>query len=183
MYETIFPTGQRFLTLPFGKQWAESEQKLRAIEADGLADDLVALVGEVVLNEVREAHAEYGRVLGITDSEGEARLPVNLVEALRTTRTKMANYALQVIAAAQADEELVGIAKVALRPFDTVRDGQARRAAARARNGVVEETEPEDGGESEPEIDPGLDAEPEPAELDAVISPLTPVPELEDASG
>src|SRR5690606_11672021 len=140
LYETLFPTGLRFLALPFGKQWAEAEQRLRTIDSEALVEELTTMVGEVVMNEVREAHAEYGRVLGITNAAADARLPVNLLEALRATRSAMTAYALQVIAAGEANEELAAPARAALRPFDAVRDAQARRAAARARTAGAEPT-------------------------------------------
>lgn len=176
LHETLFPTGLRFLALPFGKQWAEGERRLRMIDDEELADELTALVGEVVMNEVREAHAEYGRVLGITRAAEEAAVPVNLLDALRATRSAMTAYALQVIAAGQADDALAGPARAALRPFDAVRDAQARRAAARARQAGTEPTEGLADGEEEP-LD---DAAPEEApELDDV-SPSTPIPEVEE---
>jgi len=131
--------GLAFLRLPYEQQWAQSEQRLRQLADDELGNAVESLVGDFVLAELREAHAEYGRVLGITDAKAGAPVAPNMLEQLRAVQQAIASYALQLVAAAHADTELVASVRKALRPLDELRQAQAqaRRAGGRARGVVV----------------------------------------------
>lgn len=155
LYARLFPTGLDFLKLPFEREWAESEQRLGQIADEEVQGLLTSLVGDFVLAELRDAHANYGRVLGITTARGETTVGPNLLEPLRTVQQAIVGYALQVVAAAHADPELAGVARAALRPIDELREAQARRATSRA---------PADSGATTP-----------------TVTPTTPVPEADDA--
>jgi hypothetical protein len=130
LHALLFPEGLTFLSLPFEKQWAESEQRLQQIDGASNAKPLDALVGDFVLAELRAAHTDYGRVLGITAAKANETSPPALTEPLRAVTQAIAAYALQVVAAGQADPELAPVVRKALRPIDDVRTVQARRAAA-----------------------------------------------------
>jgi hypothetical protein len=154
LYTGLFPTGLVFLTLPFKKEWAESEQRLKQIETQGLTEELNELVGDFVIDEVRAAHKNYGKVLGITDAKEAETVPAKVAEALRMLRNTMAVYCLQLVAAAYAKPNAVELVRKALRPVDDLRAGQQRRSSdARGRDDAASPTEAE-------------------------VSPTTPVPEL-----
>ena len=157
LYALLFPEGLTFLALPFEKQWAESEQRLKQIDEGSNAKVLAALVGDFVVAELRAAHAEYGRVLGITAAKAPETTTPALTEPLRAVTQAIAAYALQVVAAGQSDPELMPAVRKALRPIDDIRAAQARRAAA---------------GEA-PEV-PDDAVVPPPSK----VNPSTPVPEV-----
>ncbi len=163
LYARIFPDGLAFLRLPYERQWAESEQRLALIADEEMGAAVAELVGDFVLNELRDAHADYGRVLGITNAKPESGDAVpNLLGQLRVVQQAMSGYALQLVAAAHAEPELAPSVRRALRPFEDLREAQARRA--NARGGAVEEEE------EEPVVTGG-----------DVVTPTTPVPVIVDA--
>ena len=75
LYELLFPEGLKFLAMAFEKQWAESEQRLKQIGDGPIAKQLATLVGDFLLAELRTAHTEYGRVLGITAAKAAKATP------------------------------------------------------------------------------------------------------------
>ncbi len=166
LYAQLFPTGLDFLKLPFEREWAQSEQRMEQLADGDVRGPLEALVGAFVLNELRDAHANYGRVLGITTARGKSTVAPNLLDPLRTVQQGISAYALQVIAAAHADPEMVGIARAALRPIDAVREAQARRASAR--EGAAA------GATPEVVDDAGLGG------VGGEVTPTTPVPEADE---
>ena len=135
LYARLFPDGLAFLRLPYERQWAESEQRLKQLADEEMGAAVEELVGEFVLIELRDAHANYGRVLGITSARAQATVAPNLLDPLRTVQQAIVAYALQVVAAAHADPELMGAARAALRPIDALREAQARRAVSRESGG------------------------------------------------
>ncbi|MEM9461431.1 MAG: hypothetical protein AAGF11_45125 [Myxococcota bacterium] len=166
LYSALFPTGLSFLTLAFEKQWAESEQRLQQIDAQGLADGLNELVGSYVLDEVRAAHEAYGQVLGLTEAKPAEAPQTTVVEALRTLRDAMTVYCLQLVAAAYAQPSTAAQVRSALRPVDDRRAAQARRS-------------PSPDPPSDPSPDPSPDPPQAPSPASSEVSPTTPVPELE----
>ncbi|MBN9167805.1 MAG: hypothetical protein BGO98_28835 [Myxococcales bacterium 68-20] len=140
LYERLFPEGLTFLAMAFEKQWAESEQRLKQIGDGPTAKQLTTLVGDFLLAELRTAHTEYGRVLGITAAKAEKATPPSLVEALRGVTQAIAAYSLQLVAAAHADPEIVPAVRRALRPLDDIRSAQSRRAAAGESPSVPDDT-------------------------------------------
>ncbi len=85
-----------------------------------------------------------------------------MLEQLRALQQAIASYALQLVAAAHADTELVASVRNALRPLDDLRQAQARRAGARG------------GGAN---VDAPTPAEPAAPE----VTPPTPIPAFDDA--
>jgi len=156
LYARLFPDGLAFLRLPYERQWAESEQRLKQLADDEMGAAVEELVGDFVLTELRDAHANYGRVLGITDAKPGAAVAPNLLDQLRVVQQAMTSYALQLVAAAHADTELVASVRRALRPLDDLREAQARRSTARGSDAVTEPVAP-------------------------AVTPTTPVPAMDDA--
>ena len=141
-----------WLKLPFGAEWAESEKRIQRIDTEGLLPDIDALAGKEFMLEVRSAHTEYGVALGMTSPAVES-VEVNLAAPLRTVAQAIGRYSRAVIGDLDEDDAAsVRRTKVALRPIDELRLGQARRASA--------------GG--------GAAGEPTPAP-----SPTTPLPEVQ----
>ncbi len=64
---TIYPTGLKFIQLPYPLQWAESDTRLRSIEQNKLDARIEALGGKLYLDEIITAHAVYGKALGMTE--------------------------------------------------------------------------------------------------------------------
>ena len=157
LYPRLFPEGLTFLAMAFEKQWAESEQRLKLIGEGPISKQLATLVGDFVIAELRDAHAEYGRVLGITAAKAEQATPPGVAEALRGVTQAIAAYSLQLVAAAHADAELAPAVRRALRPLDDIRTAQSKRAAA---------------GESPSAPDDTI------APLPSTVGPTTPVPDV-----
>lgn len=126
----LFPEGLAFLAIRMEKEWAQSEELLRRIDADGLAGTIDRLAGPDFLAEVRDAHAAYGVALGITKPlEGADETTTILATPLREMVSAMRKYALQLVASLDADEPLpVGTVRAALAPFDRVREAATKPA-------------------------------------------------------
>jgi hypothetical protein len=158
----LFPQGLRFLNLPYEEQWAHGQRLLEAIDRDAqLAADVEELVGEAIFAELQAAQKAYGDALGITAVRvTPAAIP--LLDRLAAVRAAIVGYALQIIAMQDVDANRIPDARKALGPIDERRAREARRATAPARgNG------------------PGNEATGEPEE-DAMVTPTTPVPSVEE---
>jgi hypothetical protein len=136
--DAISPKDREWLKLPYGAEWAESDKRLKKIDAEGLAADIDTLAGPEFLVEVRRAHEAYGIAIGVTKAPEEAP-PVNLADPLRALSRAVARYGLVIAAMVDEDAASVATARRALKPIDDHRDGQARRSAAGTRG---EETPP-----------------------------------------
>ncbi len=136
MIAQLFPLGLGFLQLPYDRQWALCESAMRTIGDGPVAEELEELIGEPVLRELRAAHKNYGRALGITQAKAEAATTPNLANAARTLQEAFTEYALQLLAAGRADPSLGEAVMACLRPLDNARELELRRA--NARGGVPE---------------------------------------------
>ncbi|WP_266221941.1 hypothetical protein [Paraliomyxa miuraensis] len=131
--ELLFPTGLDFLTLPFHEQWAESERRLVRLRADDLEDELAELVGGKYLEGLQQAHADYGRALGITKAKEDAPEPTRVAEPLRELQAAIVSYARGVIGTMdERDEASVEAAKKQLEPILRMRRAPASGEASRA---------------------------------------------------
>jgi hypothetical protein len=157
LYTRLFPGGLVFLKLPYERQWAECEQRLRDIADGDIAEELRELVGAVALDELRAAHKNYGRALGITSAKTATPSAPKVAEQLRAVLQSVADYALQLVAAAKADPELGSIVVGCLRPLDALREAEARRGA---------------GASSSAPATPAAET--------PTVTPTTPIPDLDD---
>lgn len=151
LLDTISPHDREWLKLVYEAEWAESTKRLDRIEKDGLAKDINELAGPEFLAEVKAAHAEYGVALGVT-TPAHVAVEVNLAEPLRSLSRAIARYGIAVAGMAGDDAASIAVVRKALRPIDSLREGQARRARA---GGAAEATP-----------------------LEAPASPTTPIPEV-----
>ncbi|HRI68313.1 MAG TPA: hypothetical protein PK156_28985 [Polyangium sp.] len=63
----IYPTGLKFIQLPYPLQWAESDTRLRSIDENKLDARIKTLGGKLYLDEIIAAHAAYGKALAMTE--------------------------------------------------------------------------------------------------------------------
>ncbi len=113
--------------------------------------DIKEIAGPEFLAEVHVAHTAYGIALGVPKPAHEP-LEVNLAEPLRSLCRAIGRYGLAVAAMVDDNDASLAVVRKALRPIDSLREGQARRA----RTGTTD-------GEAAPE---------------APVSPTTPIPEV-----
>lgn len=133
--ERLFPTGLDFLALQFLAEHAQSELRIKIIEAEGLRAALDHLVGEVFMDELLAAHAAYGDALGITKAtSGAAKSAPLLDEPLRALAQSVVAYSLQIVAFAALKPENVEPARQALRPIDEYRAAVSRRASGASKD-------------------------------------------------
>lgn len=130
--EVLFPAGADFLKLPYVKQWAEADKRIATVAERGLRKDIERLAGAPYWSHIEALHQLYGDTLGITKNKDNPPPAAGLLDPLRTAQRSIANYLLQVAAAASQDEAFVEPAKRALAPVDATREATARRAAGTA---------------------------------------------------
>lgn len=85
LLQALFPTGLHFLTLEYGAQWTEAEQRLRRISRDKLKPVLLALGGGDFLTEIERCHKDYGEMVGVT----KVKTPRSKLPDLRAQRQKL----------------------------------------------------------------------------------------------
>ena len=128
LHAKFFGDGLGFLKFEYMSEHAESQKRLNWI-VDAVETDLVRLVGEPFVTNLREAHAAYGIALGITAPMTAAEA-AKIAAPLRALQSAIANYSVQVVAwysnldeaAADYDEQVRAVRK-ALAPIDKFRDG------------------------------------------------------------
>lgn len=136
----LFPTGLDFLGFKFAKQWAESEKRLALIDEDGLEAELVTRVGARYMSELREAHADYGRVLGITHKAETDDSAVRVAEELAQARRVIGAYARLVYTLAEdGDEEVIAAAEVQLEPILRFRQPRASAESTEGADAQLED--------------------------------------------
>ena len=103
LLDVAFSGGLKFAQLAFRSQWAESEARLNALKAEPNATLLRELAAQEFVEEVSEAHRQYGEALGVTavrpvDEKPEVRARMEaFAKALRA-------YILHVTAYGASDE-------------------------------------------------------------------------------
>jgi hypothetical protein len=85
------------------------------------------LTRSVVLTELKAAHRNYGRALGITTAKQSSGTAPKVAEQLRVVQAAIGDYALQLIAAAKADSDIGPAVVACLRPLDEIREADSRR--------------------------------------------------------
>ncbi len=119
----LFPSRLDFTRLEVEPEWAESEQRLNRIAAEGMEAVLSKLAGPPFVASLRTAHTALGRALGLDGKaapDGNTR--VALGGALRAALRAISKYALQLVAADdQADDELSQEIRRSLAAIDAAR--------------------------------------------------------------
>lgn len=131
LVDVLSPDGRAWLALAYSAEWAESDRRLKQVDAEGLASDINALAGPEFLAEVRAAHVQYGEALGITHA-AEPDPEVNLAEPLRALAQAVTRYSFAVASTFDGSPATAAVAHAALNPIDLHRAQQSRRAIASA---------------------------------------------------
>jgi hypothetical protein len=122
----LFPTGLKFVRLPFKLEWAEIEARLVRIEASGLDAKFQLLGGAAFLTQLREAHKEYGEALGITGTLPVAAPTAGVRDAYDSFMIALRSYVLKVAAHVEPDQPETGeLAAILLAPLQEWRVGTA----------------------------------------------------------
>lgn len=113
------------------EMWSKGRQKLALIESQGLAAEVTALGGGVILARLNAQHVALGAALGVTEVK-RASEPSGLSATMTQARALVSEYAIKV--AAMIDEEIPGSAELAAAlttPLTELRKN-TRRAPKRA---------------------------------------------------
>jgi hypothetical protein len=145
LLEAVFAGGLGFLKLPYLAEHSESQRRLALIESEGVAGEMRELAGAALIEALRAAHDEYGRVLGITAVIEAPALSLRVSELLREMQAALRAYTLQLAAYAAAGDEAFEAVRTALEPIDALR-ARARRRTARAASPGAEG--PSEGGDT-----------------------------------
>jgi len=114
----LFPEGVRFVLLPYKLEWAESSARLRLIKDQGLDRDLDKLACGPILEQVREAHQEYGDALGVTAAVENDNGVANIRDALDTFVGALRDYVVRVAASiSKRDPKTRVLAQALLAPI------------------------------------------------------------------
>ncbi len=156
LHARFFPTGLAFTQLPYPRQWAECQQRIRDLKKEGVEDELRELCGDVVVDALKAAHDNYGRALGITTAKDAAPKAPKIVDQLRALQKAVSDYAIQLVAVAKDDPELGTTVLACLSPIDELRAADASRATGTPASTTTPSTPP--------------------------VTPATPIPSLSDES-
>jgi len=131
LLSNLFPNGKGFLTLPYAAEWTESQKRLDRIEKEGLAEELSRLCGADVVEELRQAHREYGKAVGkVLQGAGEVDT-VGLREPLQRLTRTIEDYCIKVLATAEPDDPATEQAvRKALKPIEIIRERASRSAGS-----------------------------------------------------
>jgi hypothetical protein len=120
--ETLFVDGVAFVQLEAGAAWSEGRRRVARIDAEGLAPRLEALIGTVLLTQMRTATEKLGNAIGAGTELRDVPSRTALAEAVDEFGTAVAAYAR--VAAAKVDvrdAESVQRFKKAMTPLDEYR--------------------------------------------------------------
>lgn len=143
--QALFPDGTGFLRLSFSEEWAQIDRRLALIKKDGIDKQIAGLGGAAFVRHLEEAHAAYGKALGLTSVPATPAETVVLRDPLLALIAALRLYVIKV--AAYRDEEkpeTVALAERLLRPLTSWTSRAARSA---------DDSEPAPG-EPEPESPP-----------------------------
>ena len=99
-----------FLRADDREMWSQVRQKLALVESDGLAEEVTALGGGVIVARLKACHEALGDALGVTAVK-RARGPRNVGAIMTQAREVIEDYAIKV--AAMIDEDVPGSAELA----------------------------------------------------------------------
>jgi hypothetical protein len=98
LHTALFSEGLSFIALSYPEEWTQSETRLKTIAEEGYESMVETLGGAPFLTNLRNAHARYGEVLGITapikpEERPEVRAHMlKLTDAIRAYVVKVMAY-------------------------------------------------------------------------------------------
>jgi hypothetical protein len=144
--ELLFPEGLRFTQLAYALEWAESERRLERLQAEKLEEPLHLLGAERFVRALRDAHEQYGKVLGITEAKAATKPDGSLLPLLQGFASALRTYVLKVSAHVEDDDESSrALAATLLAPLAAWRTPPAKGRKAEEPAGDESE-EPTDAG-------------------------------------
>ncbi len=115
----LFPDGLQFLKLAYRLEWSESQTRLHLIEHDKLGPEVDRLVGKPFLPALKEAHANYGRALGMDQPIVDAPGVPQVRGAFDTFVKALRDYVVKVVASVEEDEpDTQAVANALLAPIE-----------------------------------------------------------------
>lgn len=118
MRKRLFPGGLSFLKLPYKLEWSESQTRLDLIERDELGGSIDQLAGKQFLPAIRDAHAAYGRALGMHQPLAEDAAVPLVRGALDAFAAALRAYVVKVMGSVDEDEpETQAVADALLAPL------------------------------------------------------------------
>jgi len=116
--QTLFPDGTSFLKLPFTEEWAQVERRVSLIKSAGLDKQIATLGGAAFVKHLEEAHAAYGKALGLTAVPDAPAETVALRDPLEAFISALRLYVIKVTAYRDEEKsETVALAERLLRPL------------------------------------------------------------------
>lgn len=125
--QALFPDGTGFLRLSFSEEWAQIDRRLALLKKDGIDKQIAGLGGAAFVRHLEEAHAAYGKALGLTSVPATPAETVALRDPLLALIAALRLYVIKV--AAYRDEEkpeTVALAERLLRPLTSWTSRAAR---------------------------------------------------------
>lgn len=151
----VFGDGTAFLKMNHEDEWGEVEARIEQLDSNGYTEEIESLGGAAFIEDLREAHKNYGEVLGITSAREEKAAAPKIQEAREHAAEQLRRYVATVVGyGAQSDQrEATGeVARKLLLPIYEIR---ARNNQRRGGSSPVDEDEGGDEGEGQGEGDGG----------------------------
>lgn len=92
----MLPDGLAFLNYTYVIEWTESELRLQRMRKAGLDQRIEALGGGLFLEALRDAHAAYGKALGMTAPGADPASVARIREPLDAFTDALRNYVIKV---------------------------------------------------------------------------------------
>lgn len=130
LYSLFGESGLSFLTESYPEQFAIAESVISRIDNENMAADIDRLAGKEFLENVRNQHIAYGKMVQAV-LQREETITDDLSEHLRAMGQEVVDYAMKVLASIDRDKAAtIAAARTALRPIDAFREATQRRAAS-----------------------------------------------------
>lgn len=127
--QALFPEGTGFLKLSFSEEWAQIDRRLALMKKEGIDKQIARLGGAAFVQHLEEAHAAYGKALGLTTVPAAPSETVALRDPLVALGSALRLYVIKVAAYRDGDKpETVALAERLLRPL-TSWTGRAAKPA------------------------------------------------------
>lgn len=130
LYSLFGESGLSFLTESYPEQFVIAESVISRIGSENMAADIDRLAGKEFLENVRNQHIAYGKMVQAV-LQREETITDDLSEHLRVMGQEIVDYATKILASIDRDKPAtIAAARTALRPIDAFREATQRRAAS-----------------------------------------------------
>lgn len=116
--QVLFPDGTAFLKLPFGEEWAQIERRVTLLKSQALDKQIAKLGGTAFVTHLEEAHAAYGKALGLTAVPAAPADTVTIRSPLVALESALRTFVIKVTAYRdEEDPATVALSERLLRPL------------------------------------------------------------------